>query len=136
LLGFTYVVGSPIHIYFALVKPMGYRDMSEWAPPVSELAREFWYVWFLPNARIFALVIAGFEIAVGILIVRGGSATRWGLVGALGFHLALAGIFGMWPYTVPMIVVIAWALSYDFDPLLTTARLKPNLHHMARRWVG
>lgn len=127
VLGFTYVVGCPVHIYFALANPMGYRDMSKWAPPVSELAREFWYVWFLPHARIFALVIAAFEIAVGILILRGGSATKWGLVGALGFHLALATIFGMWPYTVPMIVLIAWALRYDFRPFRTTASLKrPN----------
>ncbi|HYI45457.1 MAG TPA: hypothetical protein VE174_08380 [Actinomycetota bacterium] len=43
-------------------------------------------MWLLPRADVLALVIAAFEITVGVLILRGGSATRLGLVGALGFQ--------------------------------------------------
>jgi hypothetical protein len=27
----------------------------------------------------------------------------------------MAAMFGMWPYKVPMILLIGWVLRYDFD---------------------
>jgi hypothetical protein len=114
LLGLVYVLGSPTHVYLAVANTEAYRAFSEWAPPTSEISRSLWN-WFLSNARYLALLIAAFELAVGLLILKGGGPTKVGLLGALGFHIVLAAMFGMWPYTVPMILLIGWMLRYDFD---------------------
>ena len=132
VLGLIYFFGSFSHVYFGLTQPGSYRDFSRWAPPLNAPARELWFVWFLPRANVLALVIAAFEITVGILILRGGSATRLGLAGALGFHLALAVMFGMWPYTIPMILLITWALRYEFRPLLERGSSIAGTDAMAR----
>ena len=83
------------------------------APP-SFCSRCLWN-WFLSNARYLALLIAAFELAVGLLILKGGRPTKVGILGALGFHVVMAAMFGMWPYKVPVILLIGWVLRYDFD---------------------
>lgn len=121
MLGLVYLFGSPIHVYFSFNAP-AYHDFSEWAPPITELSREVW-TWFLSNAQVLALLLAMFELLVSVLILWGGQATRLGLIGALGFHLILASMFGMWPYTVPMVFLIGWSLRYDFERAFIRRRL-------------
>jgi hypothetical protein len=121
MLGLVYFFGSPTHVYFALENPKGYRDFSEWAPPTSELSRDVW-AWFLSNAQHLALLIAAFELVVAVLIFYGGRATTVGLSGALGFHLTLAAMFGMWPYTLPMILLIGWTARFGFERVFKASR--------------
>jgi|CXWK01.1.fsa_nt_gi hypothetical protein len=121
VLGLIYFFGSFSHVYFGLANPGAYRDFSDWAPPTSEPARDTW-TWFLSDARYLALVLAAFEMLVAVLILYGGRATKLGLLGALGFHVVLALMFGMWPYTLPMIVLLGWSLRYDFDRVFRRPR--------------
>ncbi len=113
--GLVYLLGAPTHVYFALANRKGYRDMSEWAPPISELSRLFWETWFLPNARLLGLGIALIELTVAALIFSRGMATRLGFLGALKFHGLLSALFGMWPYTIPMMVALAFMVTFHFE---------------------
>lgn len=115
VVGLVYTFGSASHVYFALGNPDAYADFSKWAPPLSEPARDLWG-WFLDHASTLALGIALFEIVVGVAILAGGKATKLGLAAALAFHLALTVLFGMWPYTLPMLGLLALSLRYDYAP--------------------
>jgi hypothetical protein len=88
--------------------------MSEWSPPITSASRTFWESWFIPNARVFALLLAAGELALALLIVSRAGWTRLGLAAATFFHVALAAIFGMWFYTVPMILVLGSMTTLEF----------------------
>jgi hypothetical protein len=113
-IGLVYLFGAPTHVYFALWNPDGYRGMSDWSPPITSLSRDFWLSWFLPNARYLGLLIAVVELIVAVLILSRGRTSRLGFGAAALFHVALAALFGMWPYTVPMILVLAYMVRFDF----------------------
>jgi hypothetical protein len=85
-----------------------------------------WESWFLPNARYLGLLVAAFELTVAVRILSRGRVTRVGFVGTLVFHIALAGIFGMWPYTIPMIAALGYMLRFDF-PSGPFARFRAQL---------
>lgn len=114
VIGFVYLFGAPTHVYFAVFDPDGYRGMSEWAPPITSVSRTFWDSWFVPNARVLALLLAAAELTIAILILSRDSWTRLGLAAAALFHVALAAIFGMWAYTLPMIVALAYVANFEF----------------------
>jgi hypothetical protein len=78
------------------------------------MSRTFWESWFLPNARYLGLAIAAGELVIALLILGRGRWTRAGLVCATLFHLALAALFGMWPYTVPMVLVLGHMTTLEF----------------------
>ncbi len=114
VIGLVYLFGAPTHVYFALMDPAGYRGMSEWAPPVTAVSRVLWEDWFLPNAHYLGLLIAAGELGIALLILSRGRAARLGFVGATAFHLSLAALFGMWPYTVPMAIVLGHMTTLEF----------------------
>ena len=114
-IGFVYLFGAPTHVYFALFNPKGYEGMGEWSPPYLEVSRVFWESWFLPNARYLGLAIAAAELAIALMILGRGRAARFGLVAAAGFHVALAVLFGMWPYTLLMFVGLVYLATLDFN---------------------
>ena len=51
-----------------------------------------WRTVVAPNQILFIGWLVAFEAAVGVLVLSGGWRTQLGLVGAIGFHLAL------WPF--------------------------------------
>jgi hypothetical protein len=109
ILAGVYLLGAPTHVYFALWNAAGYRGMSDWSPPWNGVGEWFWFDVFLPYATVFGLLVAVAELAIGIaLLSRSGA--RGGLVAAALFHMTLFAIFGMWPYTIPMIVAIVWTV--------------------------
>lgn len=132
LIGIVYLFGSPVHVYFALFNAEGYRGMSDWAPPITAASERFWFSWFLPNARYFGLLIAVVELSIAVLILSRGLPTSLGLAAATAFHLALTAIFGMWPYTVPMVLLLSYAARFEFSPG-PTARLVGSYGNRTRR---
>ncbi len=48
-----------------------------------------WSAVFAPNHYLFIGLLVAFEAIVGVLILSGGRRTQVGLIGAIGFHLAL-----------------------------------------------
>ena len=108
--GWLFLLGSMSHVVFALGFNEIYRDFAAWSP--FEWVRDAWASVFMPNATAFALLLAAFEATVGALILAGGRKMQLGLVGAIGFHIGLM-LFGMWPWSVPMIAAFLVLLVSD-----------------------
>jgi hypothetical protein len=63
-----------------------------------------WRAVVAPNQPLFIGLLVVFEAVVGVLILSGGRRTQLGLIGAVGFHLALW-LFG-WGVTVYSLLMI------------------------------
>ena len=63
-----------------------------------------WRAVVAPNQYLFIGLLVVFEAVVGVLILSGGRRTQVGLVGAIGFHLALW-LFG-WFVTVYSLIML------------------------------
>jgi hypothetical protein len=63
-----------------------------------------WHAVVAPNQVLFIGLLVVFEAAVGVLILSGGRRTQLGLLGAIGFHLALW-LFG-WGVTVYSLIML------------------------------
>jgi hypothetical protein len=108
--GWLFLLGSMSHVVFGLGFNEIYRDFAAWSP--FEWVRNAWASVFMPNALAFALLLAAFEATVGALILAGGRKMQLGLVGAIGFHIGLM-LFGLWPWSVPMIAAFLALLVSD-----------------------
>ena len=64
-----------------------------------------WRAIVAPNQYPFIGLLVAFEAVVGVLILSGGRKTQLGLIGAIGFHLALW-LFG-WFVTVYVLIMLA-----------------------------
>lgn len=63
-----------------------------------------WHAVVAPNQALFIGLLVVFEAVVGMLILSGGRRTQFGLLGAIGFHLALW-LFG-WGVTVYSLIML------------------------------
>ena len=63
-----------------------------------------WRAVVAPNHYLFIGLLVVFEAVVGVLILMGGRSTRLGLIGGLGFHLALW-LFG-WGVTIYALLMV------------------------------
>jgi hypothetical protein len=63
-----------------------------------------WRAVVAPNHYLFIGLLVAFEAIVGVLILSGGRRTQLGLIGAIGFHLALW-LFG-WGVTVYSLLML------------------------------
>jgi hypothetical protein len=63
-----------------------------------------WRAVVAPNQPLFIGLLVAFEAVVGVLILSGGRRTQLGLIGAIGFHLALW-LFG-WGVTVYSLLML------------------------------
>src|SRR4029453_10428419 len=74
-----------------------------------------WRAVVAPNQPLFIGLLVAFEAVVGVLILSGGRRTQLGLIGAIGFHLALW-LFG-WGVTVYTLLMLpALVLLLRGDP--------------------
>jgi hypothetical protein len=68
-----------------------------------------WRTIVAPNQYLFIGLLVAFEALVGLLILSGGRRTQLGLIGAIGFHLALW-LFGWFVTIYSMIMLPALVL--------------------------
>jgi hypothetical protein len=82
-----YLLGWLAHIYLGLFSPHTYLPFGDTAllPAYTALWRGF----IMPNISFFALLLAVFEIMVGVLLVSQGRWVKLGLVLSIGFNLFL-----------------------------------------------
>ena len=83
-----YLVGWILHVYLGLCAPDVYLPFGSTAilPGYSEL----WRTVVMPHISVFALLLAGFELAVGSLLLSGGTCFRAGVVLSIAFNVFLA----------------------------------------------
>ncbi len=82
-----YLVGWMVHVYLGIFRPEIYRGFGATAliPGYAGL----WQGVVMPNITLAALVLAGFEIGVGCLLVWRGKWAKVGLAFSIAFNLFL-----------------------------------------------
>lgn len=82
-----YLLGWVLHVYLGLNNPEIYRQLGQTA--LIPAFTSFWYNVVMPQITVFTLLLASFEVAVGILLI---SKERWvkiGLALSIAFNLFL-----------------------------------------------
>ena len=82
-----YLLGSLVHIRFALTNPRVYQQFGT----TSLLAgsRTLWTSAVMPHITLFALVLAAFEMTTGVLILSRGKWVKVGLTASVLFNIFL-----------------------------------------------
>jgi hypothetical protein len=72
-----YLVGWILHLYLALLAPEVYLPFG-----ATAILPGYWELWrtiVMPHISVFALLLAGFELAVALLLLSGGTRFRAGV---------------------------------------------------------
>ncbi len=93
--GLWYLLGWMVHVYLGVFNPEVYRAFGETA-----LIPGYGAVWqglVMPHITLFALLLAGFELGVGLLLVSKGRWVKVGLALSMAFNLFLVQMGLGWP---------------------------------------
>jgi hypothetical protein len=82
-----YLLGWPLHVYFGLFRPDIYRGYGYTALVPGFNA--FWQDIVMPRIAFLALLLAMFQISVGLLLIYRGKWVKVGLALSMIFHLFL-----------------------------------------------
>jgi len=82
-----YLLGSLVHVKFGLTNNHIYGILGR--SSLFAASRELWASTIMPNITLFALLLAAFEMTVGILILSKGRYVRIGLAASVLFNLFL-----------------------------------------------
>jgi hypothetical protein len=85
--GFFILMALGVNVMYAILAPAGFVGLGADDPLVPAYAWVFENVVALAPVA-FGLAVATYEVAVGILMIRGGRAGEWGLLGGIVFLLA------------------------------------------------
>jgi hypothetical protein len=108
LLGvFFAIMAIGVNLVFAIVSPSGFVSLGTDAPLVPL------YAWLFANVVslapvAFGLVAAAFELALGVLMILGGSRAQWGL-GIAAAYMCVIAPLGLWSLTN---VILAGTMAY------------------------
>jgi hypothetical protein len=82
-----YLFGWMLHVYLGLFSPIIYKEFGNTSllPAITQI----WQGVVMPNITIFALILALFEITVGLLIINQGKKVKLGLSLSIGFNFFL-----------------------------------------------
>jgi hypothetical protein len=94
---FFIVMAIGVNIVFVLVAPDGFVKLGTNAPLLPLYQWAFAHVVATAPA-LFGLLVAAFEITVGLLMIKGGRRTDWGLIGGMVFLVAITPL-GPWTLT-------------------------------------
>ena len=82
-----YLLGWISHVYLGLNNPEIYRPFGQTA--LSPAFTSFWVNNVMPHITAFALLLAVFEISVGVLLISKGGWVKIGIVLSIAFNLFL-----------------------------------------------
>lgn len=82
-----YLLGWISHVYLALFSPQTYAVFGRTAWIQGYDA--FWQGFIMPRITFFALLLAAFEILVGLLLINRGKWVKYGLALSIAFNLFL-----------------------------------------------
>ena len=104
-----YLSGSLIHLGLAAFRPTAYESFADGA--YWPFIRHAWNSILVPNTRAVIVLLAAYELIVGVLLLQRGIRRRVGLIGATGFHVALLLFgWGIWIWAIPNLALLAIAL--------------------------
>jgi hypothetical protein len=69
--------------------------------------RDTWRSLVVPHHHVFIAALIVYELVVGVLVLSGGRRAELGLVGAIGFHVALLSFgWAFYGWAIPMLVAL------------------------------
>jgi hypothetical protein len=123
--GVIFAGGAAIHVAILVTGTETYRHFAD--PAFIPFVKQAWLSVFMAHAALLGLLLAAFELTVGLLILAGGRKTTLGLLAALVFHLGLMLFgWGFWFWSLPMVAMMVPLLRYDFGNLWGPRRRTPQ----------
>ena len=111
--GGLFTGGSLVHVAIVVTGTETYRHFANTA--FLPVVKQAWLSVFMAHAALLGLLLAAFELTVGLLILAGGRKTTLGLLAAVAFHLGLMLFgWGFWAWSVPMLAMLVALLRCDF----------------------
>ena len=107
---------SGIHVGIVAADTSFYRTFADQA--VLPFVKNSWQEVFMAAPVAWGLALAVGELALGLLLFRGGVAGRLGWTGVIAFHVLLV-LFG-WGFLFwsgPALAFLVWAAVRDWGPL-------------------
>jgi hypothetical protein len=100
---FFIVMAVGVNVVYVLVAPDGFVKLGTNAPLIPFYRWAFEHI-VVTAPAVFGLLVAAFEIAVGLLMLNGGRQTNWGLIGGIVFLVAIT---PLGPWTLPNLIMAA-----------------------------
>jgi hypothetical protein len=100
---FFIIMAVGVNVVFVLVAPDGFVDLGTSAPLLPPYEWVFEHVVARAPA-VFGLLVASYEVTIGLLMAKGG---KWGSLGLLGGIVFLTVIAPLGPWTVPNLIMAA-----------------------------
>lgn len=82
-----YLLGWMVHIYLAISSSQMYSAFGKTSLITGY--SNFWQGWIMPRISFFAILLAVFEIVVGLLIISKGKWVKYGLALSTAFNIFL-----------------------------------------------
>ena len=122
--GCFFLFTGGVHLGMVAADVEVYRHFADGS--LLPFVRDAWTSVFMAHAVLWALLVMTGEVAMGLLLVRGGAAAKVGWVGVIAFHVGLMLFgWGFWAWSVPALVFLIWAARRDWPALGGAAPLTP-----------
>jgi hypothetical protein len=133
-----YLLGWLSHVYLGLNNPEIYRLFGQTA--LIPTFTGFWDRIVMPHIAVFALLLAAFEVVVGILLISRGRAVKIGLALSITFNLFLVQLGLAYPAPDAQADFLVNRLPNLFFILLQIpllwAKYKRSLPAVIRDWLS
>ena len=114
LVGELFLLTAGVHVGIVMADPQNYRDFADGALPGVRTA---WSDVYMAHPAAWGLAVAAGELAIAVLILVGGRWARYGLLGAICFHVALL-LFG-WGFllwSIPLLLLLVPLYRRELRP--------------------
>jgi hypothetical protein len=129
-LGTLFIAGGALFNALNLATGGNYKDFAD--SSYIPFVHHTWRSLVAPHQYIFIPLLVAFEATVGLLVLSGGRRTQLGLVGAIGFHIALLSFgWAFYPWSLAMFIAVGlllWAeRKHAAAPAAVEARAEQHL---------
>jgi uncharacterized membrane protein YphA (DoxX/SURF4 family) len=97
---FLFLGGCVAHLVLGSVSPEGYAAFGNTA--LFGWLRQLWAGLVMPHIRAMTILVALFELSVGLLVGARGRAVRLGAIAAMGFFVFLLALGCAFPTSTPL----------------------------------
>lgn len=124
VVGCFFLFTSGVHLGMVAADIEVYRHFADGS--MIPFVRDAWTDVFMAHVVLWALLVMTGELAMALLLLRGGPPAKVGWVGVIAFHLALMLFgWGFWVWSVPALVFLVWAARRDWPSLGGAPPLRP-----------
>ena len=121
--GFYLVMGG-VNAGIVAADPQTYATFADGS--FSSFVTRTWHEVVMAQPYFWFLALAAGEVALGLLLLRGGTAARVGWVGVITFHVLLMSFgFGFWLWCLPALALLVSAAHADWPALGEARRDRP-----------